>query len=449
MTYFKKNIKKIMTVFLALSLGVGFFYYTTRCKLDGVSVCYNKKDETFKIEENASLTVQVESEAMGLYLVESWNTLHPEQAGAIEFIVEKPLNLTQLADDPQSDIFITSSNNAAYILNESLDLGKDAKKYILSKSTGPLEAQLNATGDYFIPNSYTGWSFVYNETMLKDMGVDLEDSNNNGLPDSFETWEKLLALDSVVFEAKDILFPLSFKDQYSFYPFLTAGKWHLNFTNIGSDAGFAHPEFLKGLEFIEFLSSGNLYKEENPANALDWQYNTAFFYGQSPFSILSDWMNFEYFDSKTEDTLVVAPFPSYMNNTLRPKGEVDGYLVSNRSKFPSAAAEVLRILRSPEAAEHYANETRKVFVYHRDFIDELKVDEKLKRKIRAYNYIDPDPVMVLEESPTVLARSFFYEVDFMGVIERLYDGDISAQEAQDEIVNLQKQWLSQYVEEKE
>lgn len=439
MHFLKNNLKKIITGIIVLALGTTFYVYTSQCKVDGSAVCYNNTTETFKIEEDASVFVQVENEDLGAYLVDTWDTLHPDNKGAITYVVKKPLNLTQLADDFDTDVIVTSSNNAAYVLNDVFDLGKDVRKTILTRSPMGLENVLNERGNYFIPNSVSGWTFAYNKTLLEKMGIDLTDENNNGLPDAFETWDQLFRLDETIFKDLDILFPLSFKDQYSFYPFLTSGKWHLNFTDKGDDAGMSHPEFLKGLEFVEALAQANLYKEKKQASDLQWQYNTAFFESKTAFTLMSDWMNFDYFQEKTEDEYIIAPLPSYKESTLRPKGEVDGYLVSKDTLYPSASAEAIRILRSPEAFNYY--EGSKSFVYHRNYLDELKANEKEINLIRALNFIDPDPVMVLESAPTVLARSFFYEVDFMDVLEKLYDGKINTEEAQKQIVEKHDAWL--------
>lgn len=435
--------KKPLIIVLVLLLTVPIFIMTTQCKLDGQSVCFNRKTNAFEIEENAVLNVQVENEAMGEYLVDTWDTLYPDFKGAITPVVKAPLTLTELADDFPADIIITSINNAAYILNEVVDLDKEAARQILSKSPRSMQNSINIKGTYFIPNSVKGWTFVYNKTLLEEMNIDLKDENNNGLPDSFETWESLLGLDKVLLEQVDIVFPLSFKDQYSFYPFLTGGKWHLNFTNKGSDPGFSHPEFLKGLELIEAFSQVTLNKtlEDEKADNLVWEYNTAFFERRTAFSLLSDWMQFDYNQSLTEDEYIRAPMPSFHGTTLSPKGEVDGYLVSNKMLYPSAATEVLRILRSFEVAPLYTSATDKTFVYHRDYIEELTVDKKTKEKMLALNFTHPDPVMVLEENTAVLSRNLLYEVDLMPVLRELFDGVITKEEAQNKISALGDAWV--------
>lgn len=445
MAQVKKHIKKILSAVAIVAVTTGVFTYLNRCKLDGTQVCYDKKMEVFKIEEEATLNIQVENEALGEYLVNTWNTIHQDHQDKVTYTVKAPLNLTQLADNFETDVIVTSLNNAAYVLNDVHDLGKDVEKVILTKSSSALENAINSNGEYFIPNSVSGWTFVYNKTLAEKMDLDLSDENKNGLPDVFETWENLFELSDEILKELDIVFPLSFKDQYSFYPFLTSGKWHLNFTNIGNDAGFSQPEFLRGLEFIEYLSNQKLLKDELPADKLKWQYNTAFFNEETLFSIVTDWMNFEYYQDKTESEYVIAPLPSFQSNTLRPKGSVDGYLVSKSSKYPSAATEALRILRTNEAFKHYESGSDKVFVYHRNFIHELEGDTQTIQKIRALNYIDPDPVMVLEDAPSVLSRSFLYEVDFMEPLKDLYDKKISKEEAQIQIDALYKSWVKEKV----
>lgn len=445
MDFIKKQFEIIIALAAILGIVFGIYKITNRCVLDGSGICYDKKLETFEIEKDAKISVQVESEALGEYLVDTWNTLHPEHVNRVDYVVAKPLDLTRLADDFETDVIVTSLSNSAYVLGDVFDLGKDVEEHILKYSSRSFENFVNETGVYFIPNSVKGWTFIYNKTLAEELGINLEDTNGNRLPDSFESWEKLIKLDKLVFEELDILFPLSFKDQFSFYPFLTSGKWHLNFTGVGNDAGFETREFLSGLEFVEKMSNANLYKEKKEAASLEWQYNTALFERKTVFSMMSDWMNFE--EVKTDDEYVLAPFPSFEGNPLRPKGEVDGYLVSKETKYPSASTEAIRILRDAKAFEVYSSSDNKIFVYHRDYIDDLEGDASKIDLVYALNFIDPDPVMLLEDAPTVFSRTFFYEENFMQPIRDLYDGKISTLKAQEEIKAIYEAWFQKQVDE--
>ena len=69
----------------------GFVYFQNKCDADGEHICYVNREDVFKIEEDASLKVQVETEALGEYLVNTWDKLHPKHKGSIEYVVKSPL----------------------------------------------------------------------------------------------------------------------------------------------------------------------------------------------------------------------------------------------------------------------------------------------------------------------------------------------------------------------
>lgn len=444
-----KFLKKYFPVIISLSLvivGLGFFVKLTSCSLDGENICFDRTNQTFKIEADAKISVQVETEAMASYIVDMWDKTHPEFKGALTAVVKPSLTLTQLADNFETDLILTSINNAAFVLNEVVDLGAKTDRTIMSRIPLSLSGALNEKGTFFVPNSVKGWTFVYNKTLAEEIGLDLEDSDKNGLPDSFETFENIFELEETILKELDILFPLSFQDQYSFYPFLTSSRWHLNFTNVGEDPGFKHPEFLKGLELIEKFSDVKLDNtvEDKSADALPWRYDTAIYNRESVFSLMSDWMNFEYYQDKLSDELVIAPLPTFNGNHLYAKGSVDGYMISKETHYPSATTEALRLLRSLETAPIYGIVNDKVFAYHRNYLDEIAFENDLKDKIRALNFIDPDPVMVLESNNAKLARDLLYEVDIMPVLMDLFDKKIDKIEAQAEIMKLADAWLKEH-----
>lgn len=434
---------------LVISAFSAFYFMSKYCKLDGKTICYSENSGRFLIEDNVSLHVQVESDALGEYLVSTWNALYPEQEGAITYTVRKPLSLRELMDDLETDIVVTSIHDGAYALDMMLDLGKLVDDNILNRVSRVSQDAINIKAVKFVPNSIKGWTFVYNETMAKELGIDLVDSDNDGMPDAFDSWDKIFAMESLLLEHAQYVFPLTFSDQLSFYPFLTGGKWRLNFTNKGSDPGFGHPEFLKGLKLIEDFSKvkldGNL--EEQTSSNLKWAYNTVLLERKSMFSIVSDWMLFDQVSSSSEDEFVYMPFPKYQGHSLTPLGYVDGYMVVEGVEYPSASAEVLRILRDPKAAKVYRSGDMKEFLYTANDVDELDVSVNLRNKIRALSYNDVEPVFVLEDNPSVLARAILYDVDFMTIAADLFDGKITAEEAQEAFVKLAKEWQESWVKE--
>lgn len=434
----KKILKWTILIGVLVVASTTFYYYKIRCNIENGEICYIGSEDVFQIEENVSLVVQVESESMGEYLVETWNNLHTTQQGAITYEVMRPLGLKDLLENESKDIVLTSIYNGAYAINQSKDMGQNVRKHILNTVPTRQEDAMNLLGTYFIPNSISGWTFVYNQTLAESLGIDLTDENKDGIPDSFDSFEKIAQMSDTLLADLSVSFPLTFSDQYSFYPFLTSGKWSLNFTYKGMEPGFDTPEFLRGLELIEFFSEMNLRKGEDlSAQDLDWIYDTAFIEKDTLFTIAEDWMRLDYHSEFTGDTYVKTIFPTFNGNHLSPMAEVYGYMVDKDVAYPSAAAEVLRILRAPEAISHHVSDD--TFIYIMDDIEDMEYDSD----ILAYRYSKPQPVIALDDNPRILARNLYYEVDFMDVLKDLYDGKITKETAQERIVSLSDAWLQE------
>lgn len=444
----KRTIIILAVIAVAVALITTYILaINSRCVVDGTTICLDKDTRMFKLEEKATLTVQVESDSMKQYLVDTWNTLHPDSDTVLDVVVAAPLSLETLAQGLPYDVMITSQQNAAYLVDQVYDLGSSVQDEILFSVPQLLVDASNLKKVVFVPNSINGWRFVYNKTLAEELGFDLTDTNGSGLPDAFSSWEKIFDLETKIHESIDVVFPLTFTDQESFYPFLTSGRWVLNFTNQGSDPGYSHKEFLNGLSLIEAFSDVNLYRNteaKKPASELPWAYETAFYDRQSLFTIASDWMQLEEHQAVSEDTYVYAPFPSYNGYTLTPMASVDGYVVKGTVNYPSTAAEVLRILRLPEAATHYKSESNKTFLYSKQNIDKLTVSDEEKNLIRAYSTSDSYPVMTLDKNPKVLSRYIYQEVAIMDVLRDLYDGKLTKEEAQEEIVKRADAWIKSH-----
>ncbi|QIK87006.1 ABC transporter substrate-binding protein [Erysipelothrix sp. HDW6B] len=512
----KPTIIGIVLVLVVALFATSYFVIANRCTLDGQSVCYDKETERFLIEENATLKIQVESEALGEYVVATWNEAHPNHIDAITYEVAAPLTAKQLNEPFQTDILVTKQNDAAYFLDKFHDMGGKLDSIVGSKIPVQIQDTINLTGYYFIQNSISGPTFAYNETLMKSLGYNIEDSDTSGLPDVFDSWTKIMNQSKTLNEQVDVIFPLTFTDQQSFYPMLTAGRWTLNFTKKGSNPGFNTREFREGLELIDAMGdivwdrtvakdfpdpnapiptetkqddhtnakdgesdaqkpsttpdkpsdSENTTEtntdqattadgdsdvkapvvptvKRNVAEELTWQYEKAFYENRALFTIINDFDMAAQYEESTGQKYVYAPFPSYQDHRLSPMAETDGYVVSKDVQYPSAAAEVIRILRSPEAVSIHNTSTGKIPVYHKTYIDELKIEDRhTKERIFAYNTSDTPPVMALDNNPNVLARTLYSEVDIMQPLRDLYNGKIDVKKAQEEIQKLADEWIA-------
>lgn len=443
----KNMIMILVGVILISGVITGIIIWNARCVLDGTQICYDENNKVFYLEEDAKVSVQVESDSLKQYLEETWITLHPEYEGALEITVRDSLTLDELAAEGLPfDLNVTGQTSAAFIMDKVFDMGSAVGDTILANVPTQLQDASNASGIVFVPNSTKGWLFVYNKTFAEELGYDLTDEDLSGLPDIFESWEDIIEFAPQLLEQMDTVFPLTFVDQESFYPFLTGGRWLLNFTNRGSDPGFGSSEFLDGLALIEALRDAPIVPMQedgtvSSAESLAWRYEEALYNRETLFTIAIDWMQLDEHSALTGDEYVYAPFPSFKGTRLSPMAEVDGYVMSKDVEYPSATAEVLRILRAPAAASVYSSASSKTFVMMRHEFQNLQVDDETLNKIRAYSYSDSVPVMTLDDNPAVLSRYVFQEVDIMDVLKDLYDQKLSAQEVQEVIVQRATEWI--------
>lgn len=442
-----KNKTVLISLIAVLLIGtlVGTYYYVNiHCSLDGERTCYDEETEIFLIEEDARLKVQVENDGLKEYLSERWNELHPNHLNALEISVKKSLTTQELSAGFDTDILVTSQNNAAYFISELYDYSKDLKDLINPKIPMQIQDAINQKGYYFIQNSIDGWFFVYNETLLEEMGFNVDKENGYGLPEELNSWEKIFSHKDKILEKSKYLFPLTFKDQESFYPFLTGSRWTLNFTNRGSEPGFDSEEFKNGLDLIQLFSDEDYFVESTDEDPLPWLYEEAFYNRETPFSIMHESMNFENYRQNHKDKLKMAPFPKYNDHHLSPMGNVDGYMTRKDVLYPSASAEVIRILRSPNALEFYKSPTDKVPVYNRNHFADLNLDDDIMEKILAYNFNDTPSVLALTNNPNKLAKDLYREVRMMDLLENFYLGDSTKEETQTKINDRVQEWLDEH-----
>lgn len=467
-------------VVVALLMTV-YFFSANVCEADGTTICYDRSNETFKIEQGSYLNVQVESEAQGEYLVNTWNTLHPDYKDAIVYAVKKPLSATELSQGIPYDVNITSLEAAAYFIDDFYDM-KNLSGVIGSRIPTQLEGAINVKGFYFIPNSIKGPVFVYNKTLMEELGYNTEDTNGSGLPDAFETWEQIIEETPNITQEINVVYPLTFVDQNSFYPYLTSGHWRLFLNRDSMNPGFDSKEFLNGLDFITAMSeivldkataeiiqpveeeveenvenSDNIETIEdtntviieediyiNSAESLIWQYEESFYNRQSMFTLIDpDTTLFNEYRQQTTDEYVISKMPTFKNNNMSPMASVYGYVVNKEVKFPSAAAEVIRILRTPEAISLYKSENGTYPIYNSKYIDELTIeDNEVLQYIKAYNYHDTPSVLALTNNPQVLARDLYKEIDIMEPLRQLYNGEIDKELAQQQIIEKVNEWYA-------
>lgn len=411
------------------------------CVSDGEIVCLNETTGIFAIEDKAKIVVQVPTQAYGKALQQLFISKHPDKPDVLSFVV------TQKKEDPLPDISYMTQNEAAlkYASLGQVDtiLAELWKNNLQWDKSG----ELNQDGLRFIPMAGDGFSFIYDATVLKRLGVDLKDADADGLPDAIDTVEKTAAI-AKKYLAEDkkrtynAVFPIQFNEALSFYPLLTSAGWGIFPNHIATQPGFESASFLKALQHIADLGASSVVKSSKVDTAkLVWQFDQVLTGKEFLFSMASDWMFVDAFEARTKHDVRRARFPSENGNIPHPLLDVKGFVV-NTTKYPSALSEVLRLIRSPEGLALFAKTSDAAVLVNSAMLNTVKfVDEKQKDLALTYVHSVSTPLVALEGNPAVLGFSVYRQIAILPVVKQVFTGEITPAQAQKTIIALAEEWI--------
>ncbi|MEI7667775.1 MAG: hypothetical protein WCI62_02120 [Erysipelotrichaceae bacterium] len=422
---------RLTKIFLALLLCFGaltthqIFYPSYPCATDGTQVCFDAFKNHYKIEKHASLIIQVPSDEYGQAVVEYWDWYHPEFAGVVSYVLSSEATFKE-------DVYFTSQNYAGLIYNDVLNLDENLTKNMLMDKT----PEINYNELKFIPISVEGFAFVTNVTKLNLLGLPTEDANKDGLIDSIDTWEKIFALKGMWESQNDKVFPIALNEPYSFYAFLSAGGFNIFETHQANQTGFDGIEFTESLNFVEKLASINWIKAENNASsAYTWMYDQSLIDDNFIFTLAGSWMNVNEFDLTHPTQWSVSAFPTYNGKNLNPLIKLSGFSINRNTYYPSAAHELIRILKSIKGMQLLIDHTSLVPLVNHTYMDYLEYpNSHINQFIQVFQNGYTEPIIAFEHNPSKLAFSLYYEIDLMSSIRSLWDQTLSVQQTQAQIV---------------
>lgn len=433
----KKVYWIIGILIISLSLG-GLFYVGTICRTNGENVCYESKTGTFKLEEQTSLRVAVESEETKLHLEALWSETYPETSIVVDVI--EAMTRVELRETIDYDIYYVEGSEALYFMNQFANLGQRAQAVITKEIPIGLQDSYNINGLKFVPQNVDGKKLYLNTTLLESMGLTREDVSS---------FEKIKENQDTILQFADITFPFSFKHQSNFYPFFTGGGWTLNYTHEGMNPNIDSESFLAGMEFIQYLSSMKLDNLEEKLPGLDLPYNfeDKFFQRASLFGYINDDELAQQYKDVTDDEWIEIPFPTYKERHLAQEVNVRGYVVNVDTIYPSASAEVLRMLRTTDFIE--LGDTSRHPIYQLPEDSDKVLSEVQITLIEPFIYGDLPSILALDIEPTVRSIQIYQDIDFMTTSAQVYDGTLTPAEGQEVLLDLANQWLEQYIPEEE
>lgn len=415
------------------------------CRTDGETVCYDAENEFFKVEERSKITVALPSVAMQDWFLDQFYQDHPGHTVNFDFRIIENLSAQQ-ALDLGVDIFYSDTHQAALLYDRLTPYDARIASEESTEGIAKFTEVINANEVLFRPFSYQGLLFVYNKTMLESLGYDLNQVTDSNLPTVFSRWEDLMELANqwknqpAIYNEKEvnIVFPLTFQEKWQFYPFLTAGNWHMFSENDATQPGFDSDSFLTSLNFIEQLGRVTWDYSEQPKD--DWRFEKVINDQISPFGMAGPWMLVEQIEDIKDVDYVFSAFPTFQDQQLKPLVIVTG-LVAVKNEAPSLTQEILRILSTPQMTQVALDSVKSVLVIPRNRIGNFKMTENRRQMSVAFTYSEIEPIVALPENTTKLGFDFYLEADFMNILKSVFKQELSPLEAQQQFVSLYDAWL--------
>jgi arabinogalactan oligomer/maltooligosaccharide transport system substrate-binding protein len=422
---------------------------TTCNNPNGNQPCWNSERQAYLIEEGAVIVIGVDSMTMGRALEEQWRSEYPQYANVLRFenynTQANQAGGTQgiIAGARTPDVALVAA--AGVVGNERYFLQFEAnlRQLVETNSNPSATALYNKNGFYISPSFWDGMAFVWNETMLRSFGIDVDtDSNNDGLPDAFNTWEKIFDLQIVgrTYKQQTIneIYPIVLDEPWSAYSNLTAGGFQM-YADDDRNPGFGRREFLDGLRFIEDFSNQNFNLNSTGQKltgaGLGWRWEGFLFNEAYPFSLVGTWMDINAAQNQNNAVYRISKMPTYRGNQLRPFGSNIGFVINGRTQFPSAAHEVVRWLNQESIIELMANNS--------DYISAISPNSpnlptnisRLKQEfIVGLSENELMPNVPIEGTGVTDALEFYFNMNISRILQDLWNGIIPPEEAQRRIV---------------
>ena len=403
-------MKKLLLILTCLMFFVSGCAKEQPCVVGEGNICYSEETQQYQIEPDARIRVMVETVEYGQALSDLWNKNYPDHQNVIEPVPVGSYDGGTWLND-QTDIALMWSQDAAQLIFNFMPVDENIEDSIRNHFPEQFGELLNREGLRYVPMNYYGMVFSTNKTMLEEMGYDMTDINEDGLPDEFDTFEELMMLSdqwrTTIRTYRDqpvtAIFPISFSDLWSSLAFLSASDFRFFAEQDALMPGFETEEFLSTLKFIREIGSHSWYlqeaqpeeeilmeeaeeqTEEEPEttevpsieevldeaeqedqeviypyhHANDPIFNEGWLYDVylekliSPFSMVGTWMYYDQMEEIHQQDFLFSPMPSYKEMTPAPMAMTRGYLINKNTKYPSAANAVMQLIRSEEGMQAY------------------------------------------------------------------------------------------------
>ena len=428
--------------------------------LDGNTVCYDAETGAFAIEKDAKIRFGADNDDFGKAIVDLWNRTYPDKVGVVEYINTGSQGSTDSVATQQGewpDVFMAIDGevprNSSHLLPFHVELANIVKNNSVKSF---YDAGNTTAATVYAPMTYDGMAFIWNKTMLETLGYDTTDANGDGLPDAFDTWEKIFA-ESKAWDANrpeykgkkvNVMFPLSLTNQWSDYHHLTSAGWELFGTGDATKPGYDDPKFAAGLEFLLAAKDAKISVEESgvvtPADAMGWRWDDVLNNEIAPFGLVGTWMDVNGAMTATGSEFRVSIVPTYNGINQRPFVKTKGFVINAYTQYRSAAMELMRLVYSKDGFQAMVNSSSysPSLADGSNLVPTLQAGGVQEQMMAAFVYNYPEPALLLPNNPQMKAMDSAYYPFISDTQKAIWDGTMTIEEAVAELIQLSNEKIA-------
>lgn len=415
------------------------------CKSENVAVCEVENIEDFIIEDNAKIKIAVFEEAFGEALIAKLDLVYP---GVYSYGVIDENDVESIND---FDVYQTKLENTSLLFDDISPLASDFEAILNNENINEFTKVINQDEYYFMPFDIKGLLFAYNETLLKELEVDLSDENNDGLADSIDSFEKIgeLALkwksENATYLNKELetVFSFPFNDQLAMISFIENSDYKLIKGISGEDIDL-NDGLLAALESYKNISKYPWSFSDEGIIDMAWNYEEVLKDQSAPFLLVGNWMFYEQYQKTQAYKLKFSKLPTINDQEISTLSNITGFVINKNSEFTNAQNQVIKYIRSLSNVEDMIN-LGMIPLVDPLLLDEIELseDSNLKEQVRAYTYSHPIELQAFNKNPMIQAYEIYYEVDFRDIYHKLFLNEMSIEDGQSEIKLRVAKWLSE------
>lgn len=428
---------RLSKLILILLLGLGTFsaikvLADDTCITDGLTICFDTNQNAFKTEAHAHVVMVVPTAEYGQAVENFWDWYHPQLAGRVTTVLAAEATGNE-------DVYYLSQRQAGQLYDQLYPMHAVLAKNVVLSQAGVL----NHADLRYLPISAEGFAMIVNTTRLELAGVDLKDSDEDGRIDSLASFEQILAM-APLWETLNVnAFPLALNEAYALYPFLTAGGFELFASHQATEPGFESEQLRVGLRLIQALSTINWnHSATNAASTYTWRYEEALDEDDFVFSLAGTWMKVSEYDHRHSTSWQIIPFPTFEGHTLKPWIRTSGLAINANTHYPSAAHELIRILKSIKGFQLLIDHTDRIPLVDSTTLSYLTFTDRHTREFAvAMQSAISEPIIAFDFDPSLLAMELYSRMNVVDPIQALWDGTIDTVEAQTRLIRAAQRTL--------